>query len=214
MAISPIETERLVIRPFGIEDLDAIFEILDIASSDVDINDPAAVAEARGDRQRWLEWSIRNDGAFSQLHQLSCGDRAVVLRASNDLIGAVGLAPVLLPFEQLPFFRRPGASAMRPAPNSSEIGLYWEIVAHQRRQGYATEAAAALVRYAFDTLHLQRIVATTTYDNDASIGIMRKLGMTVERNPLPDPLFLQVVGVLENRSDSRDRASVAIAPGS
>ena len=46
---------------------------------------------------------------------------------------------------------------------------------------------------------LQRIVATTTYDNTASIGVMRRLGMTIERNPLPEPIFMQVVGVLENR---------------
>jgi ribosomal-protein-alanine N-acetyltransferase len=47
---------------------------------------------------------------------------------------------------------------------------------------------------------LQRVVATTTYNNAASIRVMQKLGMTIERNPLPDPPWFQVVGVLESPS--------------
>lgn len=202
MAIPLLETERLLIRPFGHDDLDAIFEILDVAPGD-----PLAVAEARAGRQEWLEWSILNYDALDRLHQPPYGDRAVVLRASGELIGAAGLAPVLLPFGRLPAFGGPGAPSKQPAPNTSEVGLYWEIAAHHRRQGYATEAGAALIRYAFDTLNLQRIVATTTYGNTASIGVMHKLGMTIERNPLPEPIFMQVVAILENRG----AGSVAIS---
>ncbi len=200
MSIPPLETERLRIRPFGYDDLDAIFQILDVAPGDVDIEDSVAVAQAKGDRQRWLEGAIRTDDAFARLHQSpSYGDRAVVLRAGNQVIGVVGLVPLLLPFGQLPAFRHPGARPAQPVPNTSEVGLYWEIASAHQRKGYATEAGAALVRHAFDKLSLQRLVATTTYDNIASIRVMRKLGMTIQRNPLPDPLFLQVVGVLENR---------------
>ena len=65
-------------------------------------------------------------------------------------------------------------------------------------QGYATEAARALVDYAFQHLRLKRIIATTTYAKAASMGVMRKLGMHLERNPYPEPPWLQVVGVLEN----------------
>ncbi|MCB0149378.1 MAG: GNAT family N-acetyltransferase [Caldilinea sp.] len=199
MVMPPIETERLLLRPFLPEDLDAIFQILDVAPGDVDLDDPAAVAEAKAGRQAWLAWSILNYDALARLHQPPYGDRAVVLRASGELIGAVGLAPALLPFTQLPGLRPPDAAPDWLAPNTSEMGLYWEIAADHRRQGYASEAGAALIRYAFDVLNLQRIVATTTYDNTASIGVMRRLGMTIERNPLPEPIFMQVVGVLENR---------------
>jgi ribosomal-protein-alanine N-acetyltransferase len=45
---------------------------------------------------------------------------------------------------------------------------------------------------------VKRVVATTTYENAASVRVMRKLGMRVERNPFPDPPWLQVVGLLEN----------------
>ena len=48
-------------------------------------------------------------------------------------------------------------------------------------------------------LHLKQIVATTTTGNEASIGVMRKVGMRIEKNPSPDPPGFQVVGILENR---------------
>ena len=55
-----------------------------------------------------------------------------------------------------------------------------------------------MVEYAFQSLGLRRVVATTTYDNQASMGVMRKLGMHVERNPFPNPPWMQVVGLIEN----------------
>jgi hypothetical protein len=57
-----------------------------------------------------------------------------------------------------------------------------------------------MIDYAFQQLRLKRIVATTTYDNAASMGVMQKVGMRIARNPYPDPPWLQVVGVLENRA--------------
>ena len=55
-----------------------------------------------------------------------------------------------------------------------------------------------MIDFAFKQLHLTRIIATTDYSNIASQGVMRKVGMKITRNPLPDPPWLQVVGVLEN----------------
>jgi RimJ/RimL family protein N-acetyltransferase len=66
-----------------------------------------------------------------------------------------------------------------------------------RRRGYAREAARALIDHAFDQLRLRRVVATTSHDNTASQAVMRSLGMRIEHNPLPEPAWFQVVGVLE-----------------
>ena len=38
-------------------------------------------------------------------------------------------------------------------------------------------------------------MATTEYDNHASQAVMRKLGMTLTRNPHSEPELMQVVGV-------------------
>jgi hypothetical protein len=61
--------------------------------------------------------------------------------------------------------------------------------------------------YALSTLHLERVLATTTYDNAASIGVMRKLGMRIERNPLSTPEWLQVVGVLNQAGTTAEAAA-------
>ena len=55
-----------------------------------------------------------------------------------------------------------------------------------------------MITYAFQHLNLKRVVATTEYANPGSIGVMRRLGMTIERNPFPEPPWLQVVGVLND----------------
>ena len=119
------------------------------------------------------------------------------MKASGELIGACGFVPCLAPFDQIASFRLGGAQT--PGGGSfPEVGLYWAVSPAWQRQGYATEAASALVRYAFGTLNLQRILATTDYSNVASIGVMQKLGMRIERNPSPEPHWLQVGGTRES----------------
>ena len=199
MIMPPLETDRLLIRPFVESDLNAIHQILDVELGE-GASDAAHLAQAREARREWLEWSVLNYTALASLHQPPYGDRAIVLRASGAVIGACGYAPVLLPFAQIPAFRPPGIALTQPVRNTNEFGLYWAVSPAFQRQGYATEAGAALIRYAFTELNLQRIVATTTYDNVASIGVMRKLGMAIERNPLPEPAWMQVVGAVGNGS--------------
>lgn len=198
MYMPDLTTERLLIRPFVLSDLDAIYLILDVESGDVAPEDTARRTAAKTERRQWLEWSVLNYTALERLHQPPYGDRAIVLRMSGEVIGACGFAPVMLPFAQLPAFRPDDASPNRPARNTNEIGLYWEVSPRHQRHGYATEAGAALIRYAFMELNLQRVVANTNYDNTASIGVMRKLGMSIQHNPLPEPPYMQIVGMLEN----------------
>ncbi|HZA31955.1 MAG TPA: GNAT family protein [Propionibacteriaceae bacterium] len=44
-------------------------------------------------------------------------------------------------------------------------------------QGYATEAAAGMLRYGFDELRLRSISATCDPDNAASAAVLKKIGM-------------------------------------
>ncbi len=48
-------------------------------------------------------------------------------------------------------------------------------------QGYAYEAASATLAYSIDTLGLNRIVAITTQDNEASAKLLKKIGLKFER---------------------------------
>jgi ribosomal-protein-alanine N-acetyltransferase len=186
MLVPPLETERLLIRAFRLEDLDVIHHILDIELGTADFG--SEQAQTRGERERWLQWTVLSYDELARLYQPPYGDRAVVLKSTQQVIGAYGFVPSLGPFGYLPSLR-----AVSPA---------------YQRQGYATEAAQALINYAFTQLHLKRIVATTTTGNEASIGVMRKVGMRIEKNPSPDPPGFQVVGILENRlTDGRPTGS-------
>ena len=196
LTMPPLETPRLLIRPFVRDDLAAIHQILDVELGEVDMGSEGA--QTLSERQRWLEWTVMNYEALARLYQPPYGDRAVVLRQTGQLIGAVGFVPCLGPFAHLPSFHAPDEASARLF--TTEFGLYYALSPSHQRQGYATEGARAMVDYAFSQLNLKRIVATTTYDNAASLGVMRKLGMRIEKNPHPDPPWFQAVGVLGNRA--------------
>ena len=207
LSMPPLSTPRLLIRPFVMEDFDDAHRLFDI-----ELNAAALHTDKMGslaERAAWLQWSALNHVQLAKLYQPPYGDRAIQLKTTGEMIGSCGYVPCLAPFEQIPYFgddvgAGPVGAGLRPAPmqgvanNTPEFGLFYAISPHHRGQGYATEAARALVDYAFEHLRLKRVVATTDYDNLASIGVMEKLGMRIEGNPYPEPAWFQVVGVLEN----------------
>lgn len=89
---------------------------------------------------------------------------AFTLRATGAVIGFGGLARV----DNLPC-----------AP-ATEIG--WRLLPEHWGMGYATEAAAALLRHAFDDMALDEVVSFAVCDNHASTAVMCRIGMTAERN--------------------------------
>jgi RimJ/RimL family protein N-acetyltransferase len=86
------------------------------------------------------------------------GRWAVEHRETGDLVGFLGLGdhPV--------------------APEGPEIG--WRFGTTWWRQGLATEAATVVRDLAFDELGIERIVSVTVPDNVASLGVMRRIGLT------------------------------------
>jgi RimJ/RimL family protein N-acetyltransferase len=180
-------------------DLDALHHLLDIDLHDAEFGTEAP--KTLPERKRWLQWSILNYEELAKLNQPPYGDRAAMLKQTGQLIGACGFVPSFAPFEQIPAFRSTNNVNNRGL-NTPEFGLYYAFSPAFQRRGYATEAAKALIDYAFTQLRLKRVVATTTYENDASIGVMRKVGMQIEKNPYADPFWFQVVGFIENKSYS------------
>ncbi|WP_166875756.1 GNAT family N-acetyltransferase [Salinibacterium sp. ZJ450] len=70
------------------------------------------------------------------------------------------------------------------APFTPAVEVGWRLARAAWGHGYATEAARAAVRFAFDTLHLDEIVSFTAPANERSRAVMRRLGMT--HNPADD----------------------------
>ncbi len=187
LTMEAIQTDRLTIRPFRMDDLDQIHHILDI--------DLKWEALSLPEREEWLRWAVLNEFQLARLYQPPYGDRAVTIRDTDTIIGSVGLVPSFGPFDQLAYFKE------RPKPhalNRPEIGLFWVLDPAYQGHGFATEAATALIEYAFGELHLKQIIATTEYTNQRSQAVMHRLGMAIEKNPFPDPPWFQVVGILEN----------------
>ncbi len=181
-----LETDRLIIRAFALAEAATYSRLLDAAFG----------ADAYGstdDKRVIFEHQVAADAGLALLHQPPYGDRAIMLRETEAVIGAVGFAPCLMPFGLL--------SSFEPtALFTSEIGLFWALFPERWGHGYATEAAAAMISYAFSQLRLRRIVATTENGNTRSIDVMRRLGMRIERNPGSEPAWFQTVGILENPS--------------
>jgi RimJ/RimL family protein N-acetyltransferase len=92
---------------------------------------------------------------------------AIDLRATSTFIGFVGIAHPSIEAHFTPCV---------------EIG--WRIAHAYWNQGYATEAARECLRFAFDTLRLDEVVAYTVPANLPSRRVMEKLGMS--RDPADD----------------------------
>jgi [ribosomal protein S5]-alanine N-acetyltransferase len=182
--IPVLQTDRLIIRELTMDDLASINNILNRANgSEI----PAS------ERQHWLQWTVLGYEMFAMLEQPHFGERAVVLKGTGELIGAVGIVPYLDRFNHVPAFQR-----TQDAPATAEVGLYWAIDPPYHHQGFATEAARAVMDYLFTHEKLGRIIATTGYDNLASQKVMQKLGMTIHRLEQPQPPDQFVVGVMDN----------------
>ena len=63
------------------------------------------------------------------------------------------------------------------ADGTVEVG--YGIVSDQHRRGYASEAVRGLLARAFSVPTVQRVVAETLPELDASIGVLRKCGFTL-----------------------------------
>ena len=70
-----------------------------------------------------------------------------------------------------------GWFCLKYIPRTVEVEVGYRLLPDAWGQGYATEGAAALVRYGFDHVGLVRIVGLTHPHNAASQGVLRKAGL-------------------------------------
>ena len=147
-----IDTPRLTLRPFRLTDAPAVQRLAsdrDIASTTQHIPHPYEAGMAE-------EWIGTHQARYERGEGVTF---AIVRRADNALIGAVGLR-------------------VDQQHNHDELGAwigkpYWN-------QGYCTEADAAVVRYGFEVLGLNRIYASHFKRNPASGRVLQKIGMVHE----------------------------------
>ena len=160
---NPIQTSRLVLRPFQTSDLADLFEFHSLP----------AVAQ-------FLYWDARNrdetkqalDRKIGQTHWI--GEEsvlcfAVVLKASNQVIGEVSL-----------FWRS-------VEHKQGEIGYVFHP--NYGGRGYATEAVQIMLTLGFDELTLHRIFGRCDPRNVASWKLLERLGMRREAHFVQNEIF-------------------------
>jgi RimJ/RimL family protein N-acetyltransferase len=142
-------TERLLLRTVTLDDAPFYLAL---------VNDPQFIAHI-GQRHIYSLAAARvalTDGPIAMLAQFGHALYTVTLAADATPIGMCGLIK----------------RSMLP-----DVDLGYAFLPHFRGQGYAFEAAAAMLPHA-RALGLRRLMAIASPDNLASIGLLRKLGMT------------------------------------
>ena len=160
---SPIRADRLVLRPFVFADVDDLFAI-----------------QSHPDVVRYLYWDVR-----------SPPEVAAVVRRRTSQTGLNADGDVLvLAVERCQDRRVIG-----------DVSLWWRSVQHRQGeigfvfhpdaqgQGYAGEAADALLDLAFGRLGLHRVYGRTDARNAASAALMRRLGMRQEAHLRHNEMF-------------------------
>ncbi len=150
----PLETERLLLRPFEPRDLDALHAIHgDEENVRWLYNDARSLEETR----ELLELKVAGRSVRAEGEWLSA---AAVLRATGELVGDVSLLWASETHRQ------------------GELGFVFHRAQHGR--GYATEAARPMLAFAFGILGLHRVVGHLEARNTGSARVLEKLGMRRE----------------------------------
>jgi RimJ/RimL family protein N-acetyltransferase len=157
MSYATVTTARLILRPWRDEDVPA-FAALN-ADPEVMEHFPNTLDRAESD--------TRVEGIRAHFARHGFGLWAVEVPGVAPFIGFVGLS--------IPTFEAPFTPCV-------EIG--WRLARAFWGQGYATEAARAVLKFGFETLCLAEIVSYTVPANRRSRAVMERIGMT--RDPLAD----------------------------
>ena len=143
-----INTQRLILRPHELIDAPFMAELIN--EKEVVLMTRLPYPYTLKDAHQWI----------GQSHELFKRGEAVsfsiILAKTQQLIGGIGLT-------------------INTKQRQAELGFwlgksYWQ-------QGYATEAAIAMLHYAREQLDLNYIYSQVVVENTASINVLEKLGM-------------------------------------
>ncbi|MED4453097.1 GNAT family N-acetyltransferase [Metabacillus fastidiosus] len=171
-----LQTERLILRPFKLEDAPRVQELAgdkEVAKTTLGIPHPYPIEAA----ENWIKnhpQLIKNGDVYPL---------AIVLRDNSLVVGTMTLR-------------------VDKQHNKGELA-YW-VGKNYWGNGYATEAARAIMNFGFEELILNRIWATALSKNPASIKVMKKVGMEIE-GTLKQPILqaevyedVEVYGVIKS----------------
>jgi RimJ/RimL family protein N-acetyltransferase len=145
-----IETERLILRTWKDEDAEAFYRINQDPKVLEFLLGPMSIEEVKK--------FIREKNEFFNQYKYTLW--AVEEKTSHALIGFVGL------------WNPPWQAPFTPCV---EIG--WRLGSQYWGQGYAVEAATAVLNYGFNCINFPELVSFTVPLNIRSLRVMEKIGM-------------------------------------
>lgn len=159
-----IETERLILRPFCLEDI----------ASSYAMNLDAEVSQYTGDggivSRAEIERRIKED-VLGDYKKHGFGRLAVELKGENNFIGFAGL---------------------KYLEDMDAVDLGYRFMKQYWGKGIATEAGKACIQLGFQTLELKKMIAMVLPENLASIGVLKKLSFEFEKNIVEDGLIAEL----------------------
>lgn len=152
-----IETERLLLREYTMDDFDALYEIM----SDLETMQHYPAPFDAEKTRNWISWNLKN------YEKHGFGLWAVVLKETGEFIGDCGVTIQNIEGEMVP-----------------EIGYhihkkYW-------RRGLAKEAARAVRDWVFQNTQYDTIYSYMKYTNESSYYVAIANGMRKVKE-YPDP---------------------------
>ena len=147
----PISSERLLLRRFSLED---VLDLLEFVAHPSVANEVQQMGSTEAEIQAYIEMQ----NSFQPFEPHKVFDLGIERHADGKLIGIV--------------------TTIIKHHCKAEIGYGLGI--DHRGQGYATEAASALMNYGFSKLRLHRVQAISSSGNPASIRVIERLGMKLE----------------------------------
>ncbi len=146
-----IETERLILREWREADAKGLYPM----GQDPRVMEFYGPLESPGGAQHLVAGQIVNHGLFGHCYW------PVQRRSDGALLGFCGLNP-----------------GPKNSPMEGKIEIGWRLAHAAWGQGYAKEAAAASIIWAWDNLNDDAIWSYTVPANTRSWGLMERLGMT------------------------------------
>lgn len=153
-----IETERLIIKPYCLDDIDDLYKIYSDEKVMVFIPEGVMTYAWVRDLIKWMVDYCYENNTPENIIKFGV---SVVEKEKNKVIGWCGL----------------GSLDCKPEDVEIFYGLSYEYWGH----GLATEAVNAMLNYGFNTIGLKRIIAVVNPDNYASRKVIEKNGMKYEK---------------------------------
>ncbi|MFD1845916.1 GNAT family N-acetyltransferase [Arthrobacter flavus] len=154
--VKPLTTDRLLLRMWEPTDADFVYDLYSRWEVQRFIGLVPRVMEDRSEADRLIE-------KCRSFHHPVQGFWAVQRAEDSRLVGTILLKGI-------------PASGEAPLQPSGDTEIGWHFHPDYWRNGYATEAASAVLAHGFSA-GLDRVIAVTSAENTASQSVCRRIGM-------------------------------------